>query len=104
MQTTIVGQASTVRSPGCRVRRSFPVSPRIQSRNGDAVSRNGDAARDKAALAASNEQGNGNGTGNRALIAALVNSRIYREYEQAFTDLTGVPVGVDRERGGGRRR
>jgi AraC-like DNA-binding protein/ligand-binding sensor protein len=94
MQTTIVGQASTVRSPGCRVRRSFPVSPRIQSRNGDAVSRNGDAARDKAALAASNEQGNGNGTGNRALIAALVNSRIYREYEQAFTDLTGLPVAL----------
>ena len=69
------------------------MSPRIQSRNGAAtVSGNGAAARDKTALAASSEQGNG--TGNRALIAALVNSRIYREYEQAFTDLTGLPVAL----------
>jgi ligand-binding sensor protein len=32
-----------------------------------------------------------NGHGNRALVDALVNSKIYREYERAFSDLTGLP-------------
>jgi len=38
--------------------------------------------------------GNGNGNGNRALISALINSKIYREYERAFGDLTGLPVAL----------
>jgi AraC-like DNA-binding protein/ligand-binding sensor protein len=93
MQTTFVGQGSSVRSPRPRPRKLFPVSSRIPSRNGSAAALdNGAAARDKTSLAASNEQGNG--TGNRALIAALVNSKIYREYEQAFTNLTGLPVAL----------
>ena len=54
----------------------------------------GVVARDKTLLATPNEQGNGNGNGNRALIEALVNSKIYHEYEQAFTDLTGLPVAL----------
>jgi AraC-like DNA-binding protein/ligand-binding sensor protein len=33
-----------------------------------------------------------NGSRNRALVDALANSRIYREYERAFGDLTGLPV------------
>ena len=61
-------------------------------RNGAGVPANGSAIRDKSSLAAPNEQANG--TGNRALISALVNSKIYREYEQAFTDLTGLPVAL----------
>jgi AraC-like DNA-binding protein/ligand-binding sensor protein len=93
MQTTIVGHDSSAKSPRPRFRPSVPVSPRSRSRNGAAVVlRNGVAARGKTSLAAPNEPGNG--TGNRALIAALVNSRIYREYEQAFTDLTGLPVAL----------
>jgi len=38
--------------------------------------------------------GNGNGTANRALIDALVNSKIYQEYERAFTETTGMPVAL----------
>jgi AraC-like DNA-binding protein/ligand-binding sensor protein len=38
--------------------------------------------------------GNGNGTGNRALVDALVGSRVYREYEQAFSNVTGLPVAL----------
>jgi AraC-like DNA-binding protein len=93
MQTTIVGRDSIARSPRTRFRQNSSVSSRIQSRNGAAaVLGNGAAARDKTSLAAPNEQGSG--TGNRSLIAALVNSRIYREYEQAFTSLTGLPVAL----------
>ena len=38
--------------------------------------------------------GNGNGTGNRALVDALVGSRVYREYERAFSDMTDLPVAL----------
>jgi AraC-like DNA-binding protein/ligand-binding sensor protein len=94
MQTTFVGQDAGTRSPRPRrLRRNPPVPPRYSPRNEAAIILgNGAATRDKAPLAATNEQGNGNG--NRALIAALVNSRIYREYEQAFTSLTGLPVAL----------
>jgi AraC-like DNA-binding protein len=37
---------------------------------------------------------NGNGNGNRALVDALVGSRVYREYERAFSDMTGLPVAL----------
>jgi len=37
---------------------------------------------------------NGNGNGNRALVDALVGSKIYREYERAFGGLTGLPVAL----------
>jgi len=91
MQTTFVGHGPGIQSPPRRrLRQNSPVSPRVKSRNGVAV--NGSAAREKASVTTSNEQGNGNG--NRALIAALVNSKIYREYEQAFTNLTGLPVAL----------
>jgi AraC-like DNA-binding protein len=35
-----------------------------------------------------------NGQGNRALVEALTSSRIYRDYERAFSDLTGLPVAL----------
>jgi AraC-like DNA-binding protein len=38
--------------------------------------------------------GNGNGNGNRALVEALVASKIYQEYERAFSDTTGLPVAL----------
>jgi AraC-like DNA-binding protein/ligand-binding sensor protein len=37
---------------------------------------------------------NENGNRNRALVDALVNSKIYKEYERAFGDLTGLPVAL----------
>jgi AraC-like DNA-binding protein/ligand-binding sensor protein len=35
-----------------------------------------------------------NGHDNRALVEALTSSRIYRDYERAFSDLTGLPVAL----------
>ena len=35
-----------------------------------------------------------NGNSNRALVDALVNSKIYKEYERAFSDLTGLPIAL----------
>ena len=35
-----------------------------------------------------------NGTSNRALVNALANSRVYRDYERAFSDMTGLPVAL----------
>src|ERR1035438_6487933 len=35
-----------------------------------------------------------NGQDNRSLVEALTNSRIYRDYEKAFSDLTGLPVAL----------
>jgi AraC-like DNA-binding protein/ligand-binding sensor protein len=35
-----------------------------------------------------------NSQGNRALVDALANSRIYRDYERAFSDMTGLPMAL----------
>ena len=35
-----------------------------------------------------------NGQDNQSLVEALTNSRIYRDYERAFSDLTGLPVAL----------
>jgi AraC-like DNA-binding protein/ligand-binding sensor protein len=35
-----------------------------------------------------------NGQDNRALVEALTSSRVYREYERAFSDLTGLPIAL----------
>ncbi len=35
-----------------------------------------------------------NSTSNRALVDALTNSRIYRDYERAFGDMTGLPIAL----------
>ena len=93
MQTTFVGQVPSARAlRPRRLRQKTPVQPRSRLRNIAGVPMNGSAIRDKSPLAAPNEQANG--TGNRALISALVNSKIYRDYEQAFTGLTGLPVSL----------
>src|SRR6185295_7341281 len=38
--------------------------------------------------------GHGNGQANRALVDAIVNSKVYQEYERAFMDATGLPVAL----------
>jgi AraC-like DNA-binding protein len=39
--------------------------------------------------------GSGNGSGNnRALIEAMVNSKIYQDYEKAFSETTGMPMAL----------
>ncbi|HZI33697.1 MAG TPA: helix-turn-helix domain-containing protein [Candidatus Binatia bacterium] len=35
-----------------------------------------------------------NGNSNRALVDALTNSRTYRDYERAFSDMTGLPIAL----------
>lgn len=35
-----------------------------------------------------------NGQDNRALVEALTSSRVYRDYERAFSDLTGLPMAL----------
>lgn len=39
-------------------------------------------------------ENNENGNSNRALVNALMNSKIYKEYERAFSDMTGMPVAL----------
>lgn len=39
-------------------------------------------------------QERGNGTANRNLIEALVNSKLYQEYRRAFARMTGLPLGL----------
>jgi AraC-like DNA-binding protein len=38
--------------------------------------------------------GNGNGNANRALVEALNSSKVYQEYERAFSETTGLPVAL----------
>lgn len=35
-----------------------------------------------------------NSTSNRALVDALASSRVYRDYERAFSDMTGLPIAL----------
>jgi AraC-like DNA-binding protein len=37
---------------------------------------------------------NGNGNGNRALVDALTDSKVYRDYVRAFGDMTGLPLAL----------
>lgn len=50
------------------------------------------AARAKASLFKARPAGHGNG--DRGLIEALVSSRVFQEYEKAFTEATGLPVAL----------
>ena len=45
-------------------------------------------------LALANGTSAENSTSNRALVEALANSRIYRDYESAFSDITGLPIAL----------
>jgi AraC-like DNA-binding protein/ligand-binding sensor protein len=37
---------------------------------------------------------NGNANANRGLVEALINSKVFQEYERAFTEATGLPVAL----------
>ncbi len=41
-----------------------------------------------------NDGNSENGNSNRALVNALMNSKIYKDYERAFSDMTGMPVAL----------
>jgi len=58
------------------------------------ASRNRLNSKDTSSPGFPNGNGHGNGSANRALIEALVNSKVYRDYNRAFSDMTGLPVAL----------
>ncbi len=80
MQTTYVRQASDVRSDFNR-----SVGEATPSRN---LAAPGPRSR------VYKVRGTGNGNGDRALVEALASSRVFQEYERAFTEATGLPVAL----------
>ena len=82
MQTTDVRRSSEVRSS---INES---APRPTARNGGGTATRGRRSDFKGRNA------NGNGSNYRGLIEALLNSRVFQEYERAFTEATGLPVAL----------
>src|SRR6516165_2345370 len=46
------------------------------------------------AVARGRKPGNGNGANDRSLVEALINSRVFQDYERAFSEATGLPVAL----------
>ena len=91
MQTTFVRQDSgSQSSPTGPREHSFTALQPPSRDTGAIVAKAGMAAKNRISLATPN----GNGNGNRALIEALVSSKVYQEYERAFSDMTGLPVAL----------
>src|ERR1041384_4442127 len=82
MQTTIVRQTSESENGGLTVfgkpspPTTVPFKPRTNGSNG------------------ANGANGSNGLGDKGLIEALVNSKVFQEYERAFTEATGLPVAL----------
>ena len=90
MQTTFVTQE--IETPEVAgFRNESGVVPRMATKTADTTTRE-IAFRSKNPFAAPN--GNGNGNAQRALVEALANSKIYQEYERAFSEATGLPVAL----------
>lgn len=85
MQTTYVRQASETRSELNDVSVSTPPVTRL--RGGDGISGSGRGGAFKARVA-------NNGGTDRNLIEALVSSKVFQDYERAFTEATGLPVAL----------
>jgi len=85
MQATYVRQASGLRSQFNGTRGGA-----IAGRGGESRSSHG-RSRGSSSL---NSRRNGNATGDRALIEALVNSKVFQDYERAFSEATGMPVAL----------
>jgi AraC-like DNA-binding protein len=90
MQTTFVRHDFSGQSISSPLPEDFPTAPRFQPQLAITEAKNGYAPKEKSLFTPAN----GNGNGNRALIEALVGSKIYREYERAFGDMTGLPVAL----------
>ena len=89
MQTTLVRQESGSRAEAPEAA-SAPFSG--ESRVSEVPATRDVSFKTRNPLAA---PGNGNGSGNnRALIEAMVNSKIYQDYEKAFSETTGMPMAL----------
>jgi AraC-like DNA-binding protein/ligand-binding sensor protein len=86
MQTTFAQQSATSRQePKPRQRRSSAGSSRVGRRTGP---------RAASAEVAPKPGDNSSPSGDRALIEALSNSKLFHDYERAFTEATGLPVAL----------
>ncbi len=88
MQTTIVRQEPLGQLEG---RKEVIAMPRLEVRPTDTSLRRESTFKSKSPFAA---PGNSNGNANRALVEALSNSKIYQDYERAFSEATGLPVAL----------
>ena len=92
MQTTIVRQDTGEPSRSLKAKEPSPSALQPPPRDtGAAVVKAGVDVK-KPNGGATNGNGNGNGNANRALIEALIGSKVYQEYERAFGDMTGLPM------------
>ena len=92
MQTTIVRQDTGEPSRSLKSKEPSPSALQPPPRDtGAAVTKAGVDVK-KPNGGATNGNGNGNGNANRALIEALIGSKVYQEYERAFGDMTGLPM------------
>jgi AraC-like DNA-binding protein/ligand-binding sensor protein len=73
------------------IRKDSPIVPRLDLRPTEQSVRREPAFKSRSPFAA---PGNGNGNANRALVEAMASSKIYQDYERAFTDATGLPVAL----------
>jgi AraC-like DNA-binding protein len=91
MQTTLVRQETVSPTEASDARRE-PVSFSSESHFHNTPAKPDPAFKPKNPFAA---PGNGNANSNgRALIEAMVHSRIYQDYEKAFSEATGMPVAL----------
>ena len=86
MQTTYVRQTTEGRSS--LNSSTTPNAPVLNANASDSSS----PARARASLFKSRSSGPGNG--DRALIEALAGSKVFQDYEKAFTEATGLPVAL----------
>ena len=93
MQTTFVRQVSgSSPAPSSGQGHSFAATLPQPRDTGAAVIKSDANMKRQNGVALANGNGNGNGNANRALIEALIGSKIYQEYERAFGDMTGLPM------------
>ncbi len=90
MQTTFVRLESGTQSGQTGLRKEADLTLRLA----DAGAKREASFKSRNPFAAPNGNGNGNGNNQRALVEALVTSKIYQDYERAFTEATGLPVAL----------
>jgi len=91
MQTTFVRQDAEERAEEPGFRSDSAGAGRAAVRGAEFRK---ETPRPKNPYAAPGSNGNGNGNANRALVEALNSSKVYQEYERAFSETTGLPVAL----------
>lgn len=92
MQTTTVRQESLSQICPSEMRKEVIAVVAPDLRSNETGVRRDNAFKSRSPFA---PPGNGNGgNANRALVEALSNSKIYQDYERAFSDATGLPVAL----------